>query len=250
MWSEIYRPEFLDGVIGHADIKQQLTEYLTAKPYTRVIVLHGPPGIGKTTIALAAIRTFGLDPLELNASQSMRSFEDVERLTQSCRHTRSISSLLRGDQKPMCLLLDEIDGSDPHAQRKLVEWLIGPDRKIPVLLTCNEVPRVLKNQERILVLRCFPPKPADLQPLFPKEDIHKLAKRFKHDVRRVLQFLQYGDSDPLPSIPLPTECSPEVFHMLKQTMYIREDPLLKGFAKESPRDGPTHSKEHAAVVGV
>jgi DNA polymerase III delta prime subunit len=230
MWSETRRPDFLDGVIGHIEVKAQLTEYLRSKPYTNVILLHGPPGIGKTTIALAATRTHGMEPLEINASQSMRSFADVDSLIQSCLHTRSISSLIRGDEKPMCLILDEIDGSDPHAQRKLAEWMTGSQRKIPVILTCNEVPRVFKTRPNVLVLRCFPPKADDLQTLFPNHDIPKLAKRFKYDVRRILQFLQYGESEALPNVTFPTECSPEVMCILKQKMYVEKDPLEEASA--------------------
>lgn len=142
--------------------------------------------------------------------------------------------MLRGDAKPMCLILDEIDGSDPHAQRKLAEWMTSPQRKIPVILTCNEVPRVFKQRSEVSVVRCFPPKPADLQLLFPEHDVHKLAKRFKHDVRRILQFLQYGESDLLPTATLPIECSPEVMHILKQKMWISKDPILQAIATETP----------------
>lgn len=230
MWSETRRPEFLDGVIGHSEIKERLSKYLQTGPYTQSILLHGPPGIGKTTIALAAARSCGMETLEINASRSMRSFADVESLIQSCRHTRSISSLIRGDQKPVCLILDEIDGSDPHAQRKLAEWMTGTDRRVPVILTCNEVPRVMKQRDEIEVLRLFPPKPADLVILFPNEDVPKLAKRFKHDVRRILQFLQYGESDVLPTATAPSECSPEVAHMLRQKMWIGTDPMERANA--------------------
>lgn len=131
---------------------------------------------------------------------------------------------------PMCLILDEIDGSDPHAQRKLAEWIVSPDRKIPVLLTCNEVPRVFKTKPEIEILRCFPPKASDLEALFPDKDVPKLAKRFKHDVRRIFQFLQYGDSDPLPSATAPVDCSPEVIHILKQKMWIERDPMVEANA--------------------
>jgi DNA polymerase III delta prime subunit len=177
-------------------------------------------------MALASVRSAGMEPLEINASQSMRSHEDVAQLINSCRHTRTLSSLIRGDDKTVCLILDEVDGSDPHAQKKLADWMTSDDRRVPVIMTCNEVPRIMKANSKISLLRCFPPKPADLQELFPKEDVVELAKRFKHDVRRILQYLQYGSSDSLPQATRPTDCSPEVAHLLGQKMWVRDDPLI------------------------
>jgi DNA polymerase III delta prime subunit len=226
MWSETRRPEFLNQVVGHNEVKDRLSKYLTMKPYTSVLLLHGPPGIGKTTMALASVRSAGMEPLEINASQCMRSHEDVANLINSCRYTRTISSLIRGDQKSMCLILDEVDGSDPHAQRKLTEWMTGDERRIPVIMTCNEVPRIVKGKPQVELVRCFPPKPSDLQVLFPKEDTTELAKRFKHDVRRILQYLQYGESDTLPASTRPMDCSPEVAYVLGQRMWVQDDPLI------------------------
>ena len=131
---------------------------------------------------------------------------------------------------PMCLVLDEVDGSDPHAHRKLIEWILSGNRKVPMLLTCNEVPRIFKDKPSIEILRCYPPKPSDLVELFPDQDVVTLTKRFKHDVRRILQFLQYGESDILPSIPQPTDGSSEVLHMLKHKMWFETCPMGRATA--------------------
>jgi len=234
MWSETRRPEYLDGVVGHTETKQAIRSYLATKPYNKVLLLHGPPGIGKTTMVLAATRTCEFDPLEVNASQSLRSFADVEQLMQSARHTRSILAFAQGHRKPVCLILDEVDGSDPHAQRKLSEWIKSEDRKIPILMTCNEVPRVFKMNETITKIRCYPPKPADLVALFPGKDVQLLARQFKHDVRRIFQCLQYGLSDTLPTITLPNDCTPEVLCVLKQKMSVEIDPIERAIAHGTP----------------
>jgi len=226
MLSETQRPLVLEQVVGHTDVKKRLTSYLKTKPYSHVIMLHGPPGIGKTTMALASIRSCGMEPLEINATQTMRSHDDVARLVASYRNSRSITSLIRGDTKSSCLLLDEIDGSDSHAQRKMVEWMTSVDRTLPILMTCNEVPRIFKNSEKIEVIRCHPPKPADLIPLFPHRDVHEMARQCNHDVRRMLQQLQYGESDSLPPPAPLTKFSPEVNEILRQKHWTQVDVLV------------------------
>ena len=243
MLSEIHRPLILDEVVGHTTVKQRLISYLTTKPYSNVLVLHGSPGIGKTTMALASIRTCGMEPLEINATQTMRSHEDVARLVSSYQSRKSILSLIRGDTKSQCLLLDEIDGSDSHAQRKLVEWMISSERKLPILMTCNEVPRIFKSSEKIEVIRCYPPKPSELSAFFPNQDVQALAIQCHHDVRRMVQTLQYGISEALPSPAPLTKFSTEINEIVHQKHWVQKDPLIVALEYHRDKQGSVNSSQ-------
>jgi len=230
MYSEAHRPNYLDEVIGHTEAKNALKEYLTSKTFEKSVLLTGSPGIGKTTLALAAARTFDLDPLEINASKSIRSFEDVEKIKDSCRSAINIHSFMRGDHtKKTCVILDEIDGSDPHAQTKIVQWIKDKSRCVPIICTSNEVPTIFKrNTEHIEIIRCFPPRSSDIEGLFPNENIDELIKECQHDIRRMFHRVQYGKSDVLPKYFFPPTGLPiEKTFVLKQKAFELPDPLYR-----------------------
>lgn len=228
MLSETLRPENLSDIVGHEEPKQVLKSYLTQKDFKGGVFLTGTPGIGKTTLALCAARTFGFDPLEINASKSIRSFDDVDKLKDACRSSVNIHAFLRQQpQTRTCVILDEVDGSDPHAQRKIVEWLKDPTRKVPILCTGNDVPMIFKRNPEVLeIVRCFPPRASDLQIMFPNEDIAPIIKECQHDVRRLMHRIQYGQSDILPKYTLPpTGLSIEESFIRRQRMFGLVDPL-------------------------
>ena len=63
--------------------------------------------------------------------------------------------------------------------------------------------------------------------MFPKHDMAALAKKCQHDVRRMLQSLQYGDSETLPQ-PCPVfKHSPEVNEILRQKTWFATDPIVE-----------------------
>lgn len=228
MFSESRRPEYLDDVLGHQEIKEKLKEYLNSD-FRSAIFLVGSPGIGKTTLALCAARTFNFHPLEINASKMLRSYDDVEKLRNSCYSSVNIESFIRGDlERKTCIILDEIDGSDPHAQSKIIEWITDEKRILPILLTGNELPIIFKKNSKIVeILRCYPPSIENIKQIFPDNpDIDELIKECKYDLRRLFHRIQYGKSYTIPLYPLPpTGSAPEMIFLWKQKMFDLLDPL-------------------------
>ena len=83
-----------------------------------------------------------------------------------------------------------------------------------------------RNSEIIELIRCFPPRAGDLQPLFENQDVSTLLKECQHDVRRVMHRLQYGESYILPKfIAPPTGLSIEKTFLMRQAMFELPDPL-------------------------
>ena len=230
MYAETYRPTNFSDIIGHDDAKKILRSYLTTPGFPKAIMLTGSPGIGKTTLAIAAAKTMEFDPLEINASRSIRSYEDVEKIKDACRSAVNIFSFMKGDiNRKTCVILDEVDGSDPHAQARIIEWIKDTNRKVPIICTGNELPTIFKrNTDHIEIIRCFPPRATDIQSLFLHVDITDSIKECQHDIRKLIHMVQYGASDPIPKyLAPPTGLTLERTFLLRQKMFDLPDSLVE-----------------------
>ncbi|XP_021267350.1 chromosome transmission fidelity protein 18 homolog [Numida meleagris] len=94
--------------------KAQLTEEILEaeldqhkRPKYKVALLCGPPGLGKTTLAHVIARHAGYNVVEMNASDD-RSPETFKTRIQAATQMKSV---LGAEEKPNCLIIDEIDGA-------------------------------------------------------------------------------------------------------------------------------------------
>ncbi|KAG7398942.1 Chromosome transmission fidelity protein 18 [Phytophthora boehmeriae] len=76
------------------------------RPTNKIILICGPPGAGKTTLANIVARHAGYNPIEVNASDDR---------TPSVLRNKIVSAMemqsIFGERKPNCIILDEIDGA-------------------------------------------------------------------------------------------------------------------------------------------
>ncbi|RBR10963.1 uncharacterized protein FIESC28_09237 [Fusarium coffeatum] len=94
--------------------KQQEEE---EKPHRKILMLTGPPGLGKTTLAHVCARQAGYEVMEINASDD-RSRDVVKNRIRTSLGTESVKTVsntkdANGPQKlakPACVVVDEVDG--------------------------------------------------------------------------------------------------------------------------------------------
>lgn len=88
------------------------------KPHKKILMLTGPPGLGKTTLAHVCARQAGYEVLEINASDD-RSRDVVRGRIRTSLGTESVKTVehkkhVPGKQqkvaKPVCVVVDEVDG--------------------------------------------------------------------------------------------------------------------------------------------
>lgn len=112
--AERLRPTRLDEVIGNPQARAQLKAWAErwrseGTPVQRAALLSGPPGVGKTSAALALASDFGWSVVEMNASDA-RNEKAIEQVAgrASITHTLLDEGRGRGPARAL-ILLDEAD---------------------------------------------------------------------------------------------------------------------------------------------
>lgn len=136
-WIIKYRPRSLSDYVDQDEAKTFVVSWVKdwlkgVTPSKKAVLLHGPPGVGKTALVEALAGEFKLEVVEMNASDFRRKV-DVERILAVASKARSF------DGKPKLVLVDELDGLSGYADAGGVEALMTVIREArnPIIMTAN-----------------------------------------------------------------------------------------------------------------
>lgn len=130
---EKYRVARYDELIGQSKAVEEVKTFLTEFPKKKALILYGPAGTGKTSLALLTAKENNLEILELNASD-LRNRLKLEQIVKPATEQRSLFKTGK------VILMDEVDGvtgSDIGGIPELVK-LVGTTC-YPMIMTCNDV---------------------------------------------------------------------------------------------------------------
>jgi len=213
-WTEVHRPKKLSEIAGNSEAIRQLKSWADSwvkrKPKKKGAILVGPPGIGKTSAALALASDYEWDVVELNASDQ-RNAEVIERIVGHGSRAETFSS--DGSFKPASsgrlklIVFDEADNlfgkEDQGGAGAIVQAL--KDAEQPIVLIVNDYFELTRRASGIKPLtqtiRFYPPSLDDiisvLERIAKKENLSishelliKIARNAGKDIRAAVNDLQ------------------------------------------------------------
>jgi len=169
MWSEKYRPQNISDMVGNEESRSSIIEWFTKwKKGTKPLLIVGPPGIGKTTIAYLVAKQFGYDMIGLNASD-VRSKSQINEILSPVLGNNSVLGI------PM-IFVDEVDGihgrGDFGGAEALIEILKEPT--VPIVLAANsDTSDKMKSIKKVVKTIYFKPIPPRLLKVYLENILKK-----------------------------------------------------------------------------
>jgi replication factor C large subunit len=203
-WTEKYRPTTLSEVRGNDKARDALAEWAKAwEPGSPAAVLHGAPGVGKTSAAHALANDMGWETVELNASDQ-RTADVIDRLAGRAARNATLGGAAAGTGGRQLVIVDEADNLHGNYDRGGARALtdLVKESSQPVVLLANdfyEMSRGLRNaceeiEFRDVGKRSIVPVLRDLCRRegvgFDDEALERIAESDDGDLRSAIRDLQ------------------------------------------------------------
>ena len=140
-WPEKYRPQSFLEVKGQDEAIRNIKNFIEnfylgklSKTGKKALILHGSPGVGKTTLAHVIAKEFNSEIFELNASD-LRNKANLQQTLKPAIEQKSLVS------KNKIILIDEVDGISAYADwggMSQILYLIE-NTTYPVIITANDI---------------------------------------------------------------------------------------------------------------
>ncbi len=130
---EKYRVDNLNDIKGQSIAVEEVRNFLRMFPAKKALILNGPVGTGKTSMALALAKENDLELFELNASD-LRNRSSLEAVLKPSLEQQSLFG------KSKLILMDEADGITGSDRGGLPELIaLISKTKVPIIITSNDI---------------------------------------------------------------------------------------------------------------
>ena len=139
LWVEKYRPKTIEECILPENIKKTFSDFLN-KGEVPNLLLSGPAGCGKTTVAKALCAELWVDVYVINGSDEGRFLDTVRNNAKNFASTVSLSS----EAKHKVIIIDEADNTTPDVQLLLRASIEEFSRNCRFIFTCNYKNKIIE----------------------------------------------------------------------------------------------------------
>jgi len=174
LWVEKYRPKTIEDCILPSEIKKTFQDFLDSGEIPNLL-LAGPAGVGKTTVARALCEQLGCDYIIINGSDEGRFLDTVRNQAKNFASTVSLQAL---DAKHKVIIIDEADNTTHDVQLLLRANIEAFYNNCRFIFTCNFKNKIIEP----LHSRC-----AVVEFGIPNKKKPEIAGNFFQRVRTILE---------------------------------------------------------------
>jgi len=140
LWVEKYRPRKIEDCILPDSNKKTFIDFLNKKEIPN-LMLAGPAGCGKTTVAKALCEELGVDYYVINGSDEGRFLDTVRNQAKNFASTVSLSAV---DAKHKVIIIDEADNTTNDVQLLLRANIEAFYNNCRFIFTCNYKNKIIE----------------------------------------------------------------------------------------------------------